>query len=129
MERVRKSFESLLHNHFKKSFTPGFFARLAIKEADGLDLQDANSDQELGQSEDRVTAAVPLYDAKPSGGFRDVGKHTTAEALPTCWPLVEQVFHFIARRVSTTASAELAPLPNLCSLPGILCLVFHARCG
>ena len=100
------SFNSYVSNSDKKSRTPGFFVHLAIQEADGLDMEHANSDQESSQSQQHVTTAVPLYDAKSCGGFRDVGKHTTAEALPTCWPLVEQVFHFIARQVSTTASAE-----------------------
>lgn len=47
--------------------------------------------------------------AKAAGGFRDVGNHATAEPLPTCWPLVEQVFHFLVRQVSwSTTSSDTA---------------------
>lgn len=33
------------------------------------------------------------------GGCRDVGKHDGVMPLSTCWPLVEQVFHYVADEV------------------------------
>eukprot|EP00892_Ulva_mutabilis_P000024 jgi/Ulvmu1/10021/UM059_0070.1 len=65
----------------KKSRTPGFFVHETIQVAGG--------------------AATHRYSdsKKASGGFRDVGNHTTAERLPTCWPLVEQVFHHFMQQV------------------------------
>lgn len=41
------------------------------------------------------------------GGLRDVGKHMHVEPLPTCWPLVEQVFHYLAEQVCSTS-----PVPS-----------------
>lgn len=54
------------------------------------------------------------HSQKESGGFRDVGTHTTAEPLPTCWPLVEHVFHFLAQVCSGChlIYAERVPHPN-----------------
>lgn len=43
------------------------------------------------------------HNQEASGGFRGAGNHTTRERLPTCWPLVEQVFHVIACQVCTPA--------------------------
>jgi hypothetical protein len=34
-----------------------------------------------------------------AGGYRDVGTHTDVVPLSTCWPLVEQVFRFLADQV------------------------------
>lgn len=33
------------------------------------------------------------------GGFRDVGGHQGVKPLATCWPLVEQVFYYLAEQV------------------------------
>jgi hypothetical protein len=33
------------------------------------------------------------------GGYRDVGLHHNLVPLSTCWPLVEQVFHYLADQV------------------------------
>ena len=33
------------------------------------------------------------------GGYRDVGIHTSVTPLSTCWPLVEQVFRYMAEQV------------------------------
>lgn len=87
----------------KRSWTPGFFAFLASRLIDNCRLQDGEADDELTLQPEPAAhtgeAAHPQFNAKQSGGFRDVANHTTAEALPTCWPLVEQVFHFFARKV------------------------------
>jgi hypothetical protein len=42
------------------------------------------------------------------GGYRDVGLHTGVVPLSTCWPLVEQVFRYLATQVCC----------YLCVLPG-----------
>lgn len=68
-----------MYTQAKKSCSAGFYVYLATRAA----LCQASPQHD--------------YDKKQSGGFRDVGNHTTSERLPTCWPLVEQVFHFLAQ--------------------------------
>lgn len=89
--RVNEAVHNAMANLPKKSYTPGFFVAQAIRAADG-----------------HSTQHIP-YDQKASGGFRDVGKHTTAEPLPTCWPLVEQVFHYFMQeaRAPTTCLCHI----------------------
>lgn len=78
---VNVKVHDVVSNLAKKSRTPGLFATEAIKAAGG-------------------GHACAMSDSKKaSGGFRDVGNHTTAERLPTCWPLVEQVFHYFVQQV------------------------------
>lgn len=98
----------------KKAQTAGFYYDLVVRVVHSYQKQKAGWAQ---------VASTPLalarleYNPKASGGFRDVGGHTTAERLPTCWPLVEHVFHFLAQQVWTTATSVLSSLVLHSQLP------------
>ena len=80
----------------KKSQSAGFFTYVAAQNATQL-LQLA-----AGGFQPDVSAlrnVVHASAAEDCGGFRDVGNHTTAKPLPTCWPLVQHAFHFFAQQV------------------------------
>lgn len=87
LERVNAEVHTAMPSLPKKSWTPGFYVTLAKRAADG------------------DSTKVP-YDQKASGGFRDVGTHTTAEPLPTCWPLVEEVLHHFLQQARATSDMD-----------------------
>ena len=74
----------------KRHFTAGFYAKL-IERAVRLMLGDEAS--KLQSAEGKVAWEGDV------GGFRDVGKHDGVAPLSTCWPLVEQVFSYVAEEV------------------------------
>eukprot|EP00892_Ulva_mutabilis_P000059 jgi/Ulvmu1/10053/UM059_0103.1 len=88
---------SAVRKRHKKAHTAGFFHYLCTKVTQQQISPAAHTE--------RLQLFNMWHDAKAAGGFRDVGMHTTSEKLPTCWPLVEQVFHFVADQVSTIDSA------------------------
>lgn len=76
---INEQVHQAMHTLNKKSYSAGFYVYIVTQAA-----------------QDGFIGTVK-YNQKESGGFRDVGNHTTAECLPTCWPLVQQVFHFLAQ--------------------------------
>lgn len=86
-ETVHSAISSLPENSFK----PSFFVEQAIRAAE------AESPMVAGQNR------------KATGGFREVGDSATSEALPTCWPLLEQVFHHLMQQVRATQATLAAP--------------------
>lgn len=73
----------------KRHNTVGFYSKLVRIAVEGI-------------LEGRVDSSCDTLDSGGDvGGHRDVGKHTGVLPLSTCWPLVEQVFRYLAEQVGT----------------------------
>jgi hypothetical protein len=75
--------------------TAGYFAMLVRIAINRMFEDDEGNEYE--QEEDGCND--PLAWEGDLGGYRDVGRHTNVVPLSTCWPLVEQVFHYLADQV------------------------------
>eukprot|EP00892_Ulva_mutabilis_P010317 jgi/Ulvmu1/7658/UM038_0087.1 len=80
----------------KKSQSAGFFTYVAAQHAAELTALTAGG---FRVDSSAVRNVVHAGAAAQSGGFRDVGNHTTAKPLPTCWPLVQHALRFFAQQV------------------------------
>lgn len=96
LQDLNSSVHDVIKRQTKKSQSAGFYTYVAAQHAEELAQHAAG-----GFAADVSALRNVVHDAAAAaaGGFRDVGAHTTSTPLPTCWPLVRHVFHFLAQQV------------------------------
>lgn len=105
---VRKILEHSHTSTKKAPNTAGFLAAVVAQAAGILDSQPLAH----GNADTEIMYERAISNSTAAGVFRDVGRRAGSQRLPTCWPLVQEAFRFVASQVGLPLICSAAILPS-----------------